>query len=134
LTEVSFSGFIRAREASPSLYFREACFDVAASAQTDQQFCDFMRVQEYAETGSSREESRRTIDLRECGVGMGNSWYGEKLVWGTAGMGNSWRGEQLVWGKVGVGNSWYGEQLVWGTVGLLIEKRRLFYILIIENS
>ena len=75
LPEVSFSDFIRAPEANPSLYFRGACFDVAASAQTDQQFCDFMRIREYAETDSSREESQRTTDSRECGVGTGKSWF-----------------------------------------------------------
>jgi len=74
LPGVSFSGFIRAPEANPSLHFREARFDVAASAQTDQQFCDFMRIREYAETGNSREESQRTTDLQEGGVGMGKSW------------------------------------------------------------
>jgi len=66
--------FFRAPEVNHSLYFRETRFDVAASAQTDQQFCDFMRIREYAETDNSREEAQRTNDLRECRFGMGKRW------------------------------------------------------------
>ena len=77
LTEVFFfSGFIRAPEVNPSLYFSEARFDVAASAQTDQQFCDFLSIREHSETGNSRKEAQKTMDLREYGVDIGKRCLG----------------------------------------------------------
>ena len=69
LSHETSSGFIRAPETNSSLYFREARFDVAASAQNNQQFCDFMRIREYAENG------KRTTDLRNV-----------ELVWRRVGL------------------------------------------------
>lgn len=90
-------------------------------------------------TGSSGDRGRPECLLPyqtdATSLGLGKSWIGKALKWGSLEMGKPWIGEALDWGSLGLGKpwnwealdwwkSWAGEALDWGSLGTLSSSAR----------